>query len=156
MGWEGIAATELTAIAHRIHPRAHSSLSTQSTSPQEALSILNAQRMRRPSSPHFTIYEPQLSWLSSIANRVTGNGLSIGARVHSAEVQCARPKVADREVHVPRCAHRHLRRRHLVRSRPSLHLWRLRRRVHHLSLWQSANVVGALALFALGPSGVSL
>ena len=39
--------------------------------------ILNKQRLSRPSSPHFTIYQPQLTWLGSIANRVTGAGLSV-------------------------------------------------------------------------------
>ncbi|KIM39210.1 hypothetical protein M413DRAFT_19798 [Hebeloma cylindrosporum] len=39
--------------------------------------ILNKQRIHRPSSPHFTIYQPQLTWLGSIANRVTGVGLSV-------------------------------------------------------------------------------
>ncbi|KAG8997729.1 cytochrome b subunit of succinate dehydrogenase, Sdh3p [Tulasnella sp. JGI-2019a] len=38
---------------------------------------LNAQRLLRPSSPHFTIYEPQITWLASIANRITGAGLSV-------------------------------------------------------------------------------
>merc|ERR1712225_157468 len=49
---------------------------TTAVSADDALKMLNEQRAKRPSSPHFTIYEPQLSWLSSIANRVTGNGLS--------------------------------------------------------------------------------
>ncbi|KAF6759757.1 hypothetical protein DFP72DRAFT_884084 [Ephemerocybe angulata] len=39
--------------------------------------ILNQQRIKRPSSPHFTIYQPQLTWIGSIANRVTGVGLSV-------------------------------------------------------------------------------
>ena len=39
--------------------------------------ILNKQRIHRPSSPHFTIYQPQLTWLGSIANRVTGVGFSV-------------------------------------------------------------------------------
>ncbi|KAJ7734817.1 hypothetical protein B0H16DRAFT_1327380, partial [Mycena metata] len=34
--------------------------------------VLNKQRLLRPSSPHFTIYQPQLIWLASIANRATG------------------------------------------------------------------------------------
>ncbi|KAB5591922.1 Succinate dehydrogenase cytochrome B subunit [Ceratobasidium theobromae] len=38
--------------------------------------ILNAQRIKRPSSPHFTIYQPQITWIGSIANRVTGGALS--------------------------------------------------------------------------------
>ncbi|PWN53337.1 hypothetical protein IE53DRAFT_384180 [Violaceomyces palustris] len=44
----------------------------------ENLDLLNKQRSLRPSSPHFTIYQPQLTWLGSIANRVTGVGLSVG------------------------------------------------------------------------------
>ncbi|KAG1721879.1 SDHC, cytochrome b subunit of succinate dehydrogenase [Suillus lakei] len=38
--------------------------------------ILNARRLKRPSSPRFTIYQSQLTWLSSIANRATGGALS--------------------------------------------------------------------------------
>ncbi|GJE85641.1 succinate:quinone oxidoreductase subunit C [Phanerochaete sordida] len=49
---------------------------TQSLPPSAAEKILNEQRLKRPSSPHFTIYQPQLTWIGSIANRVTGAGLS--------------------------------------------------------------------------------
>lgn len=49
---------------------------TQSLTPSAEEKILNDQRLKRPSSPHFTIYQPQLTWLASIANRVTGVGLS--------------------------------------------------------------------------------
>lgn len=44
----------------------------------ENLKMLNEQRSVRPSSPHFTIYQPQLTWIGSIFNRVTGVGLSVG------------------------------------------------------------------------------
>ncbi|PWN22448.1 cytochrome b560 subunit of succinate dehydrogenase, partial [Microstroma glucosiphilum] len=44
----------------------------------ENLEMLNKQRSVRPNSPHFTIYQPQLTWLGSIANRITGVGLSVG------------------------------------------------------------------------------
>lgn len=44
----------------------------------ENLEMLNKQRSVRPNSPHFTIYQPQLTWLGSIANRITGVGLSAG------------------------------------------------------------------------------
>ncbi len=44
----------------------------------QELKMLNEQRSVRPISPHFTIYQPQLTWLASIANRVTGAGLSVG------------------------------------------------------------------------------
>ena len=54
------------------------SVQTESLPPSAAVDILNAQRIKRPSSPHFTIYEPQITWIGSIANRVTGGGLSAG------------------------------------------------------------------------------
>ncbi|KDQ58973.1 hypothetical protein JAAARDRAFT_715234 [Jaapia argillacea MUCL 33604] len=51
-------------------------IQTTSLPPSAAREILNKQRLFRPSSPHFTIYQPQLTWLSSIVNRVTGAALS--------------------------------------------------------------------------------
>jgi len=48
----------------------------QSLPPSASNEILNKQRLNRPSSPHYTIYQPQLTWLGSIANRVTGAGLA--------------------------------------------------------------------------------
>ena len=52
-------------------------ITTQSLPSSAAAEILDKQRLLRPSSPHFTIYQPQLTWLGSIANRVTGAGLSV-------------------------------------------------------------------------------
>jgi len=49
---------------------------TQSLPPSASEGILNEQRLKRPSSPHFTIYQPQLTWLGSIVHRVSGAGLS--------------------------------------------------------------------------------
>lgn len=54
-------------------------IQTESLPPSASEGILNAQRLKRPSSPHFTIYQPQLTWLGSIANRVTGAGFSVRA-----------------------------------------------------------------------------
>ena len=34
---------------------------TQSLTPKENVALLNAQRLQRPNSPHFTIYQPQVS-----------------------------------------------------------------------------------------------
>ncbi|KAI0075995.1 succinate dehydrogenase cytochrome b560 subunit [Panus rudis PR-1116 ss-1] len=53
------------------------SVQTESLPPSAANQILNSQRLKRPSSPHFTIYQPQLTWIGSIANRITGCGLSV-------------------------------------------------------------------------------
>jgi len=44
----------------------------------QALEFLNQRRAERPSSP-WHIYQPQLTSMSSIANRATGAGLSAGA-----------------------------------------------------------------------------
>ncbi|MWN16061.1 succinate dehydrogenase, cytochrome b556 subunit, partial [Escherichia coli] len=43
---------------------------------EQDLQHLNARRNDRPISPHVEIYQPQLTWCSSIAHRVTGVGLS--------------------------------------------------------------------------------
>ncbi|KAH7907212.1 SDHC, cytochrome b subunit of succinate dehydrogenase [Hygrophoropsis aurantiaca] len=51
-------------------------IQTQSVSPAAGEEILNSQRLKRPSSPHFTIYQPQITWIGSIVNRVTGGALS--------------------------------------------------------------------------------
>ena len=44
---------------------------------RQAMDLLNEQRAKRPSSP-WHIYQPQLTSMSSIANRATGAGLSVG------------------------------------------------------------------------------
>lgn len=40
--------------------------------------ILNKQRLARPISPHLSIYQPQIPWLLSALNRITGSILSGG------------------------------------------------------------------------------
>ncbi|CAI2173893.1 10236_t:CDS:2 [Funneliformis geosporum] len=50
---------------------------SQETSPAHE-EILISQRAKRPLSPHFTIYQPQLTWYMSFAHRVTGTGLAVG------------------------------------------------------------------------------
>ncbi|KZS92679.1 succinate dehydrogenase cytochrome b560 subunit [Sistotremastrum niveocremeum HHB9708] len=52
-------------------------IQTESVTESASRDILNAQRLKRPSSPHFTIYQPQLTWIGSIANRITGSALSV-------------------------------------------------------------------------------
>ena len=49
---------------------------TTSMTEEQDLQHLNARRNDRPISPHVEIYQPQLTWCSSIAHRVTGVGLS--------------------------------------------------------------------------------
>ncbi|KAK4053432.1 cytochrome b subunit of succinate dehydrogenase, Sdh3p [Microbotryomycetes sp. JL201] len=52
-------------------------VSTQSMSEAENLELLNKQRSLRPNSP-WHIYQPQLTSMTSIANRATGAALSVG------------------------------------------------------------------------------
>ncbi|CAN6653547.1 succinate dehydrogenase [ubiquinone] cytochrome b subunit, mitochondrial [Trichomonascus vanleenenianus] len=50
-------------------------VTTQSTTPEEALEILKRQRSARPVSPHLQIYQPQLTWVLSSFHRITGVAL---------------------------------------------------------------------------------
>lgn len=52
------------------------SRSTVNTTDTEAYKLLVAQRKKRPIAPHLSIYQPQLTWYSSAANRITGVALS--------------------------------------------------------------------------------
>ncbi|KAI0667962.1 succinate dehydrogenase cytochrome b560 subunit [Trametes maxima] len=52
------------------------SIQTESFTPSAEQQILNQQRLSRPLSPVLSIYQPQLTWYGSIANRFTGAGLS--------------------------------------------------------------------------------
>lgn len=61
---------------------------TTTLSQKEAMDLLNKQRSMRPNSPHLTIYQPQLTWYGSIANRITGVGLS--GRAYCPEGQLGR------------------------------------------------------------------
>jgi succinate dehydrogenase / fumarate reductase cytochrome b subunit len=40
--------------------------------------MANAKRVERPLSPHLQIYRPQLTSITSILTRITGNGLIVG------------------------------------------------------------------------------
>lgn len=48
------------------------SLNTVTTTHDREQEILVAQRKNRPSSPHLTIYQPQLTWYLSSVHRVSG------------------------------------------------------------------------------------
>lgn len=49
---------------------------TEAVSQQTGASILAAQRRNRPVSPHLSIYRPQVTWIGSSLNRITGVALS--------------------------------------------------------------------------------
>ncbi|KAI5449009.1 cytochrome b subunit of succinate dehydrogenase, Sdh3p [Naganishia albida] len=49
---------------------------TQHLTTKDNLALLNEQRLKRPNSPHLTIYQPQLTWYLSGLNRITGSALS--------------------------------------------------------------------------------
>lgn len=59
----------------------HSTAATNATkatqlSNNDGLEILVRQRLNRPVAPHLTIYKPQITWVASSLNRVTGVALS--------------------------------------------------------------------------------
>ncbi|KAJ7266731.1 hypothetical protein C8J57DRAFT_1013937, partial [Mycena rebaudengoi] len=49
---------------------------TESLIASASAEILNKQCLLRPSSPHFTIYQLQLTWIASIADHATCGALS--------------------------------------------------------------------------------
>ncbi|KAF2705756.1 succinate dehydrogenase subunit C [Pleomassaria siparia CBS 279.74] len=51
---------------------------TQKVTDTEAHAILAKQRIQRPVSPHLAIYKPQITWIPSMFNRITGVMLSGG------------------------------------------------------------------------------
>ena len=63
---------------------------TATMTEEQDLKQLNARRNDRPISPHLEIYQPQLTWCSSIAHRVTGVALS-GALYASAVAYLGAP-----------------------------------------------------------------
>ena len=52
--------------------------------PADSYKILVAQRKLRPVSPHLTIYQPQIPWILSALNRITGCVVSGGFYVFGA------------------------------------------------------------------------
>jgi succinate dehydrogenase (ubiquinone) cytochrome b560 subunit len=52
--------------------------------PADSYEILVAQRKHRPVAPHLTIYQPQIPWIMSGLNRITGVALSGGLYVFGA------------------------------------------------------------------------
>lgn len=48
------------------------------TNTSDPTKILAQQRLNRPVSPHLTIYKPQITWIGSATNRITGVALSGG------------------------------------------------------------------------------
>ncbi|KAK6201107.1 uncharacterized protein RJT21DRAFT_120083 [Scheffersomyces amazonensis] len=54
------------------------SLTTIKASHDQEQELLVAQRKNRPTSPHLSIYQPQLTWILSSFHRITGVGLAAG------------------------------------------------------------------------------
>lgn len=48
------------------------------------MGILVKQRLQRPVAPHLTIYKPQITWILSSLNRITGSLLSGGLYIFGA------------------------------------------------------------------------
>ncbi|RJE27583.1 succinate dehydrogenase cytochrome [Aspergillus sclerotialis] len=74
LGWPLVNAASPIAIALGTNiQKRHISSTTKTSDPTK---ILAQQRLNRPVSPHLSIYEPQITWCGSIANRITGLVLS--------------------------------------------------------------------------------
>ncbi|KAH3678408.1 hypothetical protein WICMUC_001425 [Wickerhamomyces mucosus] len=67
--------SQLSFISRTIISR---SLNTVKATPEAEESILKEQRKNRPTSPHLTIYQPQLTWYLSSVHRVSGVLLAFG------------------------------------------------------------------------------
>jgi succinate dehydrogenase (ubiquinone) cytochrome b560 subunit len=63
-------------IANSLTP--YSPVTTEKLTPADSYQILVAQRRNRPTSPHLSIYRPQVTWYLSALNRITGATLSAG------------------------------------------------------------------------------
>jgi len=48
-------------------------IQTENVTQSNYVTLLNSQRVKRPSSPHFIIYQPQITWLGSLGHRVSGS-----------------------------------------------------------------------------------
>ncbi|RFU31504.1 hypothetical protein B7463_g4800, partial [Scytalidium lignicola] len=57
---------------------------TQKITTSDAHSILAAQRKNRPTSPHLSIYQPQIPWIASSLHRITGAIVSGGFYIFGA------------------------------------------------------------------------
>ncbi|KAL4815436.1 hypothetical protein BDW67DRAFT_176260 [Aspergillus spinulosporus] len=51
--------------------------------PLNGCDLLSQQRLRRPVSPHLSIYRPQITWVVSISTRITGVALSGGLYLYA-------------------------------------------------------------------------
>lgn len=119
--------------AHPVPPRCRG-ITTSTVSPTEELALLNKQRNLRPNSP-WHIYQPQLTAITSIANRATGAGLSVGA-----PSPCPPP---HRSLSLTLAPHRYLRPLHWP-PRPPRFRSPLRLGHHRLDLRRLPRVVQAL------------
>ncbi|KAL4984510.1 hypothetical protein BDW68DRAFT_15989 [Aspergillus falconensis] len=51
--------------------------------PTDPTNLLAQQRLRRPVSPHLSIYRPQITWIVSVTTRITGLALSGGLYLYA-------------------------------------------------------------------------
>ncbi|KAL4783897.1 hypothetical protein BJX76DRAFT_357568 [Aspergillus varians] len=72
--------TQRCAGLKGLNLRSSSQLNKPSTNPTN---LLPQQRLKRPVSPHLSIYRPQITWIVSIATRITGVALSGGLYLYA-------------------------------------------------------------------------
>ena len=72
-----VPISRLSSCRNPLTSLRHSAVATQKLSQTEARSLLDAQRLKRPVSPHLEIYDPKQTWFGgSIWQRFTGAGFT--------------------------------------------------------------------------------
>ncbi|WFD34833.1 cytochrome b subunit of succinate dehydrogenase, Sdh3p [Malassezia cuniculi] len=77
LGQQQLRLISSTAVAHKL-PIPTRNAPTTTITPEQDLKHLNATRNERPIAPHLSIYQPQLTWYSSMFHRITGGTLGAG------------------------------------------------------------------------------
>lgn len=121
-------------------------VSTEAMDSRQAMDLLNEQRAKRPSSP-WHIYQPQLTSISSIANRATGAGLSVGTFIFFSlsaahpdrRLKSKRPHRPEYSIlrRLPRTRHGSRIRHHPRLGRPRRHVCRPPRMVRNFAQGRS-------------------
>ncbi|KAJ5792099.1 Succinate dehydrogenase cytochrome b556 subunit [Penicillium pulvis] len=74
----------LTGLTQRFaSPRILNLRYSSHNKPHDATLLVVEQRLRRPVSPHLSIYRPQITWVPSMLTRLTGIALSGGLYLYS-------------------------------------------------------------------------
>lgn len=77
VGQQQLRLISSSAVANKL-PLPTRNVPVNIISDEQDLKQLNEKRNERPISPHLSIYQPQLTWYSSMCHRITGGALGVG------------------------------------------------------------------------------